>query len=108
MRQSNKQGGQTYGKGQNLQGAMMGQSMKQKVVPGSSVGVPVISRPQLNANKLQSGATLGNGGKTAGLLGSAPGSIQQISANDVRKMRQEILNLRNANQELKDELHETR
>ncbi len=43
-----------------------------------------------------------------GLMGSAPGSGQVISAAEVRKLRQEIQNLRDANIDLKDELSEAR
>ena len=34
--------------------------------------------------------------------------MQQISAGEVRKLRQEIQNLRDSNDDLKDELHEAR
>ena len=43
-----------------------------------------------------------------GIMGSAPGASQQISTGEVRKLRQEIQNLRDANDDLKDELHEAR
>ena len=45
---------------------------------------------------------------SGGLMGSAPGAMQQISVGEVRKLRQEIQNLRDANDDLKDELHEAR
>ena len=46
--------------------------------------------------------------QAAGMMGSLPGNVQQISANDVRKLRLEISNLRSTNHELKEELSEAR
>ena len=50
----------------------------------------------------------GNAGKVAGLMGSAPGAVQNISANEVRKLRHEISSLRDKNDDLKEALHEAR
>ena len=41
-------------------------------------------------------------------MGSAPGASQTINPIEVRKLRQEIQTLRDANEDLKDALHEAR
>ena len=71
-------------------------SMKSK---GGTVGVPVIQKPSFPQSKVQ---------QTGRQAGFAPGNVNQISASDVRKLRQEIQNLRDANYDLKDALHEAR
>ena len=55
---------------------------------------------------MQGGRT--SGAAAMGIMGSAPGSMQQISTGEVRKMRKEIQNLRDANADLKEALHEAR
>jgi len=63
---------------------------------GGTIGVPVVSRPQLATGK--QGANGPTQGRPGGLMGSVPGgSVQTISAGDFRKLRQEIQNLRDAN-----------
>ena len=78
------------------------QQKKLIMAPTKSKGVPVIAKP--------SGKPLGSapGKQVGGILGSAPGSVQQISPAEVRRLRQEIQNLRDTNQDLKDTLHEAR
>ena len=51
------------------------------------MGVPVISKTFMQTVG-RSGA--GNGGKVGGLMGSAPGAVHNISAAEVRKIKQEI------------------
>ena len=51
------------------------------------MGVPVISKPFMQTIG-RSGT--GNGAKVGGLMGSAPGALQNISAAEVRKIKQEI------------------
>ena len=41
-------------------------------------------------------------------MGSQPGAGQQFNAQQVRRLRQELQSVRDANAELKDSLHETR
>lgn len=64
-----------------------------------------MGRPQLGATSKNIGTKKVMPG---GIMGSTPGTAQQISTGEVRKLRQEIQNLRDANDDLKDELHEAR